>query len=142
MNELTIGIVAKQTGVAVETIRFYERQGLLAEPARRPSGYRTYAPPVVRRLRFIKRAKALGFSLREIGDLLSLRVDGNSTRADVRARASAKIGEIEVKLRQLDQMKHALESLAASCTGKGPTGECPILEALEKDIASDESIMR
>ena len=133
MNGMTIGKVAARTGVGIETIRFYERQGLIAEPARRPSGYRDYPLEVIERVRFIKKAKELGFSLREIAELLFLRVDNDSTCADVLHRATAKIGEIEDKLRELERMKSALESLASACTGAGPTGDCPILEALEQE---------
>jgi MerR family mercuric resistance operon transcriptional regulator len=132
MNGLTIGKVARATGVGIETLRFYERQGLVAEPARRPSGYRDYPPTVIQRVRFIKRAKELGFSLREIAELLSLRVDARRTRADVRERATTKIAEIGDRIRQLEGMKRALEKLATSCIGEGPTAECPILEALEE----------
>ncbi len=133
MNGMTIGKVAARTGVGIETIRFYERQGLIAEPARRPSGYRDYPPAVIERIRFIKRAKELGFSLREIADLLSLRVDTDRTCADVYERATAKINEIDEKVRELERMKGALEFLASTCSGTGPTGECPFLEALEQE---------
>ncbi|MCH8076684.1 MAG: MerR family DNA-binding protein [SAR324 cluster bacterium] len=131
MNGMTIGKVSSRTGVGIETIRFYERRGLIAEPARRPSGYRDYPPAVIERVRFIKKAKELGFSLREIAELLSLRVDNDRTCADVYSRATAKIGEIEEKMRELERMKGALETLASACTGAGPTGECPFLDALE-----------
>ncbi len=130
MGSLTIGKVAGRTGVSVDTIRFYEREGLIPEPVRLPSGYRDYAPAVVRRLRFIKRAKELGFSLREITGLLSLRVEQGRTCGDVRRRALEKIEEIREKRRQLGKMERALQRLADDCTGKGPTGECPILDAL------------
>ena len=133
MKGMTIGKVATRTGVGIETIRFYERQGLIAEPARRPSGYRDYPPDVIERVRFIKKAKELGFSLREIAELLFLRVDNDRTCADVYDRATAKIGEIEEKIGHLEQMKNAMAALASSCTGEGPTGECPFLEALERE---------
>ncbi len=136
MNGLTIGKVAAQTGIGIETIRFYERQGLISEPARRPSAYRDYPPAVIERVRFIKRAKELGFSLREIAALLSLRVDSDRTCAEVYDRATAKIGEIEKRMRELARMKRALETLASACTGAGPTGECPFLEALEHENGS------
>lgn len=136
MNGMTIGKVAARTGVGIETIRFYERRGLIAEPARRPSGYRDYPPAVIDRVRFIKKAKELGFSLREIADLLSLRVDSDRTCSDVYQRATTKIGEIEEKVRELERMKGALVSLASACTGAGPTGECPFLEALEQGDGS------
>lgn len=95
---LTVGQVAKQAGVGVETIRFYERRGLIAEPKRRASGYRQYRLDAVRRIRFIRRAKELGFTLEKISDLLSLREDPNGTSVDVRERAREKITDIEDKI--------------------------------------------
>ncbi|MCZ6807978.1 MAG: MerR family DNA-binding protein [Deltaproteobacteria bacterium] len=130
---LTIGQVAKQAGVGVETIRFYERRGLIAEPKRRASGYRQYALDAVRRIRFIRRAKELGFTLEEISDLLSLRVDPNSTSSDVRKRARDKITDIEDKIARLERMRAALKRVASKCKGRGPTSECPILEELERE---------
>ncbi|MBI5418473.1 MAG: heavy metal-responsive transcriptional regulator [Deltaproteobacteria bacterium] len=128
---LTIGQVAKECGVDVETIRFYERDGLIRQPARPDSGFRRYPPDVVKRILFVRRAKALGFSLREIRDLLSLRVDSATTCDEVKKRAEEKIIDIKNKIRSLQEMKHALEKLTAACRGRGPTAECPILEALE-----------
>ena len=128
---LTIGHVARLAGVGVETVRFYEREGLLAEPERRQSGYRQYGEEVVQRLRFIRRAKELGFSLAEIRDLLSLRDDPQATAADVRGRAEAKIAEIEAKVQDLQRMKKALLTLTATCSGHGPVRTCPIIEALD-----------
>ncbi len=128
---LTIGEVAKRSGIGLETVRFYERKGLIEEPARTDSGYRQYPADVVARLRFIKRAKELGFSLKEILELLSLRVDPDTTCADVKKRADLKILDIEQKISTLQKMKRALTKLAASCTGSGSTSDCPILEALD-----------
>ncbi len=133
MAGLTIGKVAKESGVGIETIRFYERRGLIEEPARRPSGYRDYPPRVIARLRFIQRAKELGFSLTEIGDLLSLRVDRHRTCSDVLQVARHKISEIDAKIAALTRMRNALLQLSLECHGDGPTGECPILEALDAD---------
>ncbi len=127
---LTIGQVAARCRVGVETIRFYEREGLIAQPARPDSGFRTYPSDAVRLVRFIQRSKALGFSLRDIKELLSLRVDSETTCDAVRGRAETKIADIEGKIRHLQEMKRALVKLTAACRGKGPTGECPILEAL------------
>lgn len=129
---LTIGEVAKAAEIGVETIRFYEREGLIAEPPRRASGYRQYPREAIRRLRFIRRAKELGFTLREIGELLSLRVDPGTTCADVRAMARAKIEDIDGRVAELHRIKDVLERLARSCRGKGPTSECPILDILEE----------
>jgi MerR family mercuric resistance operon transcriptional regulator len=133
MKPLTIGQVARSAGVGVETVRFYERQGLLEEPTRRESGYRQYPEDVVARLRFIKRAKEHGFSLREIKELLALRVDPGTTCAEVKSRAEAKIADIEERIQSLQRIKKALARLTAVCRGRGPTSECPILDALDKD---------
>ena len=136
MGGLTIGKVAAQAGMGVETIRFYERLGLIAEPARRSSGYRDYAPGAVQRLQFIRRAKELGFTLREIGELLSLRVDDERTCQEVYRLATAKIADVEDKIRQLQAIRSALANMAAACEGSGPKGECPILDALEHENGS------
>jgi MerR family copper efflux transcriptional regulator len=134
MEPLTIGQVAKCAGVGVETIRFYEREGLIAQPKRRPSsGYRQYLPEAVRRVRFIRHAKELGFTLKEIQELLDLRVDPTSTCADVRKRARDKASDIEERIASLEQMKAALDRLARKCRGRGPTTECPILEELDRE---------
>ena len=137
MRPLTIGQVARRAGVGVETVRFYERRGLLDEPARGTSGYRHYAEDVVARLRFIRRAKELGFSLKEIKDLLALRVDPATTCAEVKARAEGKIADIEAKIQALRRMKKALHKLTTACSGRGPTSECPILEALGPEEGAD-----
>jgi MerR family mercuric resistance operon transcriptional regulator len=131
MYAMTIGQVAKHAGVGVETVRFYERSGLLEAPVRRASGYRQYSQDVIRRIQFIKRAKDLGFSLKEIKELLALRVDPETTCSEVKARAEAKITDIDTKLRDLQRMQTALVQLAAACSGQGPTSRCPILDALE-----------
>jgi MerR family copper efflux transcriptional regulator len=129
----TIGSVARRAGVGVETVRFYERQGLITQPARGASGYRQYPEETVVRLRFIQRAKALGFSLREIRELLSLRIDPTGHSGAVKARAQAKIADIEEKIRTLRRMKETLARLSAACDGCAPVRACPILDALEAD---------
>ena len=131
---LTIGQLARRADVGVETVRFYEREGLLKEPARRPSGYRQYDEIVVDRLRFIRRAKQLGFTLKEIKELLSLRLDPATTCADVKSRAEAKLDDIAAKIRTLQRMKRALVKLTKACGGHGAASECPILEALDRDV--------
>ena len=138
MKHLTIGQVAKRAGVGVETVRFYEREGLLEEPQRRPSGYRQFDEGIVARLRFIRRAKELGFTLKEIKELLSLKLDPSTTCAEVKERAEAKIADIEEKIRSLQRMKRALVKVTKSCSGSGPTSECPILDAMEPNEADDE----
>jgi len=133
MASLTIGQLAKQANVGVETVRFYERKGLLEEPDRRPSGYRQYEEEIVDRLRFIRRAKELGFTLNEIKELLSLRIDPSTTCADVKNRAEEKIDDIRAKIRTLQKMKKALVKVTQACSGRGGTIECPILESLDKE---------
>ena len=131
MNNLTIGNIARAAGTGIETIRYYEREGLIAAPARSASGYRHYQPDVVARLRFIRQAKDLGFSLSEIRELLALKVATGKSCADVKARAEHKITDIEQRIAKLNRMKRALAKLATACSGRGPTSECPILEAME-----------
>lgn len=132
MKPMTIGEVAKAAEIGVETVRFYEREGLIAEPPRRRSGYRQYPPDTVRRLRFIRRAKELGFTLTEIGELLELRVDPTKSCADVRTLARAKMADIEAKMLDLARIQAALAELVRTCRGKGATSDCPILDALDE----------
>lgn len=131
MKSLTIGNVARQSGVGVETVRFYEREGLLEQPARKQSGYRQYDPEAIARLRFIKQAKRLGFTLREIKELLALRLDPGAARAQVRQQAVAKIADIDQRIDELKRMKQALAPLIRACDGKGSVAGCPILEGIE-----------
>jgi len=131
MEPLTIGKVAKLAEVGVETIRYYEREGLIAAPPRLEGGYRHYPAQTVERLRFIRRAKALGFSLREVRELLALRIDPGTTCDQVKDRAEVKIAEIEERILSLKRMRQALRKLAAVCGGEGSVEECPILAALE-----------
>src|SRR3954454_19047552 len=131
MKPLTIGDVARRAGVGVETVRFYERRGLLAEPERRASGYRQYNQEAVAVLRFIRRAKELGFTLKEIKGLLGLRLDASATRDEVRGQARAKVGDIEAKIADLQRMRDVLLKLIKKCHGDGAASGCPILEALQ-----------
>ncbi|WP_224962674.1 MerR family transcriptional regulator [Geomonas subterranea] len=133
MRTMTIGQIAKRAHVNIETLRYYERQGLIATPPRRESGYRQYPEEAVTRVRFIKRAQELGFSLKEIGELLSLRVDPSISCVEVKQRAEAKVFDIAEKIHTLQKMKEALTKLAETCSGRGPTSECPFLEALGKE---------
>ena len=130
---MKIGEVADRGGVNLQTIRYYEREGLLPQPPRLPSGYRVYTQPTVRRVRFIKRAQELGFTLSEIRELLSLRLDHERDRSEVRAIAEAKVADMEEKIRTLTAMKEALVRLTEHCSGHGPASECPILESLDSD---------
>lgn len=115
----------------IETIRYYERRGLIPEPLRSKSGYRQYALDAVKRITFTKRAQELGFSLKEIQELLSLRVNPETTSADIKKRAQAKIADIEAKISDLERMKGTLMKLASACREGDPTSACPILDALE-----------
>ena len=139
MDTLLIGQVARKAGVGVETVRFYEREGLLEEPPRRTSGYRQYSEQVVTRLYFIKRAQKLGFSLKEISELLLLRVDAQTSCDEVKQRTEAKITKVEQKVVELQRMRQALLQVASLCTGRGPTGPCPMLEALNQQETFDQA---
>ena len=129
---LSIGKVASRAGVGVETIRFYERQGLLTTPIRKDSGYRLYPEHVLGRIRFIKRAKELGFSLK-VKELLELRRNSSAPCEDVCEKAQAKIANIEGKIATLTKMKQALSELFAACQVRASLADCPILEFLEKE---------
>lgn len=131
MENLTIGTVARQAGVGVETIRFYERRGLISQPAKPPgAGRRRYAPETVERIRFIRQAQHLGFVLREIQELLSLQANPAADCSDVRSRALLKIEEVNKRIAQLAEIRSALVRLLAACPGSGALGACSILEAL------------
>ena len=131
-DTMTIGEVAKRAEVNIQTIRFYERKGLLLPASRSGSGYRQYYDDAVRRVRFIKHAQEIGFSLREIANLLSLQVAGDSTCADVKVQAVEKIRDVDDKIRKLQDMRAALGRLVEKCDGVGPVSECPIIEALDE----------
>ncbi|MCH7530905.1 MAG: MerR family DNA-binding protein [Gemmatimonadetes bacterium] len=135
---LTTGALAEAAGVGRETVRFYERKGLLPEPPRTTSGYRDYPLESVGRLRFIRRAQGLGFTLDEIADLLALRVDEVAACGTVEARAREKLASVADKLTELRRMKKALERLVDACQSREPTSDCPILEELEERQASAE----
>ncbi len=137
-ESLTIGQLARRAGVGVETVRFYERRGLIEEPPRDPaSGYRRYPEGAVARIRFIRHAKDLGFSLKEIDELLRLRIDPSTSCEEVLRRAETKIADIEAKVAILRRMKAVLEDLVRACreTCRTPSSRmhCPILDALEED---------
>jgi Hg(II)-responsive transcriptional regulator len=128
---MTISRAAEQAGVGVETIRFYERRGLIEQPARpRSGGYRFYDDEVVERIHFIRQAQELGFSLREITELLSLRADPAADCGDVRTQAVSKLEEVDRKIAQLHHIRAALNELIASCPGGGALRACTIIDAL------------
>ena len=131
--QLTIGQLARIVGVNVQTIRYYERVNLLAPSMRRPSGYRLYSHEEERRLRFIKNAQALGFMLREIAELLALRVASTARCGEVQEKARAKLVQEESKVDDLQALARALKSLIRVCSVGRPTGHCPILMSLEEE---------
>jgi MerR family copper efflux transcriptional regulator len=129
-SHLTIGAVARRAGVGIDTVRYYEREGLLPPPLRRASGYRDYGNDVVERLRFIRRAKDLGFTLDEIRELLALSSDRERGVRDVKVRAEAKLAAVEDRIRELQRVRRGLKQLITACPGHGPLEHCPILRAL------------
>ena len=129
---MKIGEVAKAAGLGIDAVRFYEREGLIEEPPRQASGYRAYPGSVVSRLSFIRHAKELGFTLKEIRELLSLRVDRKANCSVIEKRAQAKITDIEQRIRSLQRMRRALRKLVEACDGRKPNSECPILESLDQ----------
>ena len=134
MKALTIGKVADLAGVNTETLRYYERQGIVPKPSRTQANYRVYSGDTVRRVRFVKRAQELGFSLAEIAELLSLRARRDAPCGAVRERAVAKIASIDEKIVALQAMRAALTKLVGECASSGgPLSECPILEALDSN---------
>ncbi len=128
MSTLSIGQLAKNAGVGVDTVRYYERDGLLKPAARAASGYRRYSDSEVKRLRFIRRAKTLGFTLEEIRELLAL--SGQRNVAKVKQLAKDKLASIEVRIAELERIAAGLRTLVATCPGHGRADECPILNAL------------
>jgi len=129
MESLSIGALARRAGVGIDTVRYYERAGLLAPRARLPSGYRRYSELEVARLRFIRRAQALGFTLREVRELLGL-----SARRDVariKRSAQAKLADVQARIADLERIRDGLAELIAACPGHGRAADCPILRSLE-----------
>lgn len=136
MDGLTVGQLAKQGGVNLQTIRYYERRGILPKPQRSPSGYRVFPGEAVLQVRFVKQAQSLGFSLKEIEELLGLRIDPPTPKTcdQVRQRAEVKVSEVDEKMRGLRAMRKALTRLIDACHRREPSGRCPILEALDSDV--------
>ncbi len=131
MTESTISKAAKNAGVGVETIRFYERKGLIEQPPKPiDGGFRVYPEETVARIRFIRQAQEIGFSLREIEELLSLRADPSADCSEVRERAAAKLEEVDRKMEQLGRIRSALDELIAACPGRGALRACSIMESL------------
>ena len=131
MNSIGIGALAKRAGVRIDTVRYYERSGLLAPKSRLASGYRRYGELELARLRFIRRAQALGFSLKEVHELLAL-----SSRRDVarvKRAAQQKLADVEKRIAELERMRSGLATLIGACPGHGRAADCPILKALGGD---------
>jgi MerR family copper efflux transcriptional regulator len=131
MSTMTIGRLAKQAGVNIDTIRYYERNGLIPQPSRRSSGYREYESADVDRLRFILRAKDLGFALTEIGELLSLSADRDVR--GVKRRAENRLEQVEHKIKELQRVRRGLKTLIDACPGHGELERCPIIAALSHE---------
>jgi MerR family copper efflux transcriptional regulator len=129
-SSLTIGAVAKRVGVAIDTIRYYEREGLLPEPERRASGYRSYGESAIAQLGFIRRAKELGFTLEEIRELLDLSADRARGVKAVKQRAQKRLATLDLKIAELQRIRDGLALLVESCPGHGKPEDCPILCAL------------
>lgn len=129
-QHLSIGALAKRAGVGIDTVRYYEREGLLPKPVRRTSGYRDYEVGIVERLRFIRRAKELGFTLAEIRELLELSTDRERGVKSVKQRAESRLAEVEQRIRELQRVKRGLKQLIDACPGHGTLEHCPILRAL------------
>lgn len=131
MNDMTIGKLAERVGVGVETIRFYERQGLLEQPPKPERGFRIYPPDAVDRVRFIRQAQELGFSLTDARELLDLRTDPMADCSDVQRRATAKLDDVRAKIERLRLIENALERVVAACPGQGNLDCCSIMTAME-----------
>jgi len=140
MDGMTIGKLAAQAGVGKETVRYYQRRGLIERPQRRAGGgYPVYGPQMAERLGFIRHAQELGFSLREIEQLLELKADPAADCSKVRTRALEKLADVRRKLVSLERMREALEALVAACPGRGALKVCTILDALERDPGAKEA---
>lgn len=136
MSARTIGQLAREAGVNVETVRYYERIGLLRQPETPPEGWRTYDDTAVRTVRFVKRAQALGLGLDDARAMLALRADPAGDCASVRALAEAKLAVIESKIRELEAIRDALRTVAETCPGAGPASACPILDLVEPTVSA------
>ena len=130
---MKIGELAKRADVPIDTVRYYERERLIPPPIRRASGYRDYVDADVDRLRFMRRAKGLGFTLHEIRELLSLTAMSGDDMAALNAQTQAKLRDVEERIHALTRIREALKSLVTACPGHGALDRCPILAALSED---------
>lgn len=132
---MKIGELSRRTGIGIDTVRYYERQGLMRPASRMASGYRLFDEQDVARLHFIRRAKVLGFTLEEIRDLLALSDHRDDDMASMKAVATAKLADVEHRLVELERMRDGLRALVDACPGHGAMARCPILNALVEDAA-------
>ena len=139
---LTVGKVAEAAGVGVETIRFYEKRGLITRPARPGSGYRIYDTNTVARIRFIKNAQTLGFTLKEIADLIQLEQDSRAQCSDVQVRADEKIRLVDQKIAELTRMRSELARLASACESDQLLSECRLMNCLASERACERASVR
>lgn len=136
MATLTIGKLAKLADTSIDTVRYYEREGLIAPPSRRESGYRDYPTEVVERLKFIRRAKDLGFTLAEITELLILTAQSERDMAGMKRAAEQKLALVQDKIRELNRIREGLQHLVDACPGHGALSSCPIVNALNQESRS------
>ena len=141
-SQRTIGWLAKSAGVYVQTVRYYEKRKLLSPSGRRPSGYRIYDHEALTRLRFIRNAQTLGFTLREIGELLNLRVTTGTRCGDVQRKAEAKLQSVEAKIIDLQTLARALRGLIRTCRDGQPINRCQIVSHLEKTEDTTTQVKR
>ncbi|SRR5690606_23831426 len=139
---MNIGQLARQAGVPIDTVRYYERQHLIPEPPRSASGYRQYRQDDVTRLHFIRRAKTLGFTLEEIGELMAISGNYSNDMKEMREKASVKLEIVEARLTEMERMRDALRGLVDACPGHGPLGTCPIMAALTTDSVGNDAANR
>lgn len=135
-----IGQVAARAGVNKETVRYYERRDLIPEPDRRRSGYRIFTRRHIEQIRFIKRAQELGFTLSEIKELLDLRMDEDTSCSEIKREARRKHVDVTEKIEDLERIRETLVDLIDACSGEGPKGDCPILEALEGESEAGKKL--
>ena len=136
MDYLTTGRLAKEAGVKIDTVRYYEKRGLIPKPPRKDSGYRMFKEDTIKRIAFIKHAQEIGFSLHEIEELLFVRVNSKTTCSEVKKMTEAKIAEVESKILHLHRIKKALEKMVTICSANKRIGDCPILDMLDDEGAS------
>lgn len=134
---MRIGELAQRAGVGVDTVRYYEREGILPPADRADSGYRRYRPDDVARLQFVRRAKALGFTLTEIAELLALSAQRGADMETMRAAAETRLADVNAKLAELERIRAGLQTLITACPGHGALATCPILAALTQETRHD-----